>query len=231
MLIRSKRRSISLHIAEDGWLLVRAPYWLSEDTIRKFVKDKENWIRRTRIGRIEEKEKIQKINVDVLNSWKINILGKSHKVVLDNRQDKFIQTSNELIFPSGSKEQLAEILQRWFVNASESYLGQRIEILADQFLLPFDHLGWSRAKSRWGSCSAKRKIILNRRLFYAPTEISDYVIIHELSHLQEANHSIKFWKRVEEKLPDYALRRHWLRKNGSGLRLLIINGDSEIEIC
>lgn len=69
-------------------------------------------------------------------------------------------------------------------------------------------------KTRWGSCSAKGNLNFNCLLMLMPEEILDYVIVHELAHLREMNHSPQFWAIVEEVLPDYQERKQWLKENG-----------------
>lgn len=68
--------------------------------------------------------------------------------------------------------------------------------------------------SRWGSCSSDSNINLSTRLLFAPESVIDYVIIHELAHLQELNHSPRFWRLVSEAMPDYQLKEKWLKDNG-----------------
>ncbi len=72
----------------------------------------------------------------------------------------------------------------------------------------------SSARSRWGSCGAKGTINFSWRLAMAPPEVIDYVVVHELVHLIERNHSARFWRRVAEIIPDHKLHRRWLRENG-----------------
>jgi len=72
----------------------------------------------------------------------------------------------------------------------------------------------SGARTRWGSCGAKGSVNLNWRLILTPPEVLDYVIVHELCHLAERNHSKRFWDRVEAAMPDYKSRRRWLKRNG-----------------
>lgn len=73
-------------------------------------------------------------------------------------------------------------------------------------------------QSNWGSCSTKRNINLSSRLLFAPRDVFDYVIIHELAHLKEMNHSPKFWSIVASVMPDYKEKEEWLDLNGTDLR-------------
>lgn len=72
-------------------------------------------------------------------------------------------------------------------------------------------------KSRWGSCSAKGNLNYNCILMLAPEEVQDYVVVHELCHRKEMNHSARFWNEVEKILPDYKERRAWLKEHGNAL--------------
>ena len=74
-------------------------------------------------------------------------------------------------------------------------------------------------KSRWGSCSSKGTLSFNYRLIFAPPEILDYVVVHELCHLTHMNHSKDFWNMVASVMPDYKVRKNWLRDHGHELTL------------
>lgn len=73
-------------------------------------------------------------------------------------------------------------------------------------------------QSNWGSCSSKKNINLSSRLLFAPVDVLDYVIIHELAHLKEMNHSSRFWKIVRDVMPDYKDKELWLKKHGHTLK-------------
>lgn len=69
-------------------------------------------------------------------------------------------------------------------------------------------------RSRWGSCSVRGNLNFNRRLAFAPPDVVDYVVVHELAHLLEMNHSKRFWGHVAAWCPDHKTHRRWLRDNG-----------------
>lgn len=81
-------------------------------------------------------------------------------------------------------------------------------------------------RSRWGSCSGRGNLNFNCLLMLVPEEVLDYVVVHELCHRKEMNHSTKFWAEVERVLPDYAVRRAWLKENGGGILGRMVGGSA-----
>lgn len=100
---------------------------------------------------------------------------------------------------------------------ARSHFEKRLAEIADKHGISFNRLRISSARTRWGSCSRKRNINLNWRLIFAPQQVLDYVITHELSHLTHMNHSKAFWQHVEGIMPDYRTHRAWLKKNARDL--------------
>jgi predicted metal-dependent hydrolase len=95
---------------------------------------------------------------------------------------------------------------------AERELPIRTHELARQHGITIHRVTVRAQKTRWGSCSARGTISLNWRLIQAPPEVSDYLIIHELMHRREMNHSSRYWKLVEEACPDYRVAEKWLKK-------------------
>lgn len=96
-------------------------------------------------------------------------------------------------------------------------LPPRVRSFASQMGVTYGRVTIRNQRTRWGSCSTKGNINLNCLLMLVPHEIQDYVLVHELAHLREMNHSPRFWAIVESVLPDYKLRRKWLRDHGEAI--------------
>lgn len=92
---------------------------------------------------------------------------------------------------------------------------QRVEYFARQVVVTYGRITIRNQKTRWGSCSSKGNLNFNCLLMLAPTEILDYVVVHELCHRKEMNHSKAFWTEVEKVLPDYRQSVQWLKENGN----------------
>lgn len=96
-------------------------------------------------------------------------------------------------------------------------LRRRAEYYAGQMQVSYGRIAVKDQKTRWGSCSSKGNLNFNWRLILAPEEVLDYVVVHELAHRREMNHSQQFWQLVESVLPDYRQRKRWLKENGDRL--------------
>jgi predicted metal-dependent hydrolase len=101
--------------------------------------------------------------------------------------------------------------------AARQELGLRLHALADQHQLRVAGFSIRNQRSRWGSCSRSGRIALNYRLLQMPPAVCDYVLLHELMHLKQQNHSSRFWRLVEAVCPDYRDAERWLKVHGRGL--------------
>ncbi len=94
---------------------------------------------------------------------------------------------------------------------------QKVEHYAQEIGVTYGRITIRNQKSRWGSCSAKGNLNFNCLLMLTPEAVQDYVVVHELCHRKEMNHSDKFWSEVEKVIPDYRAKRKWLKEHGGAL--------------
>lgn len=100
---------------------------------------------------------------------------------------------------------------------ARDYISQRTAFYASRTGGHYSSISIRSQKTRWGSCSSRGTLSFNWRLILAPPVILDYVVVHELCHLQHMNHSADFWNAVAEVMPDYRIRRKWLKVHGNEL--------------
>ena len=110
-------------------------------------------------------------------------------------------------------------LRRWCKRQAATLIPPRVAELAAPLGLRFRSVAIADQRTQWGSCSRAGRLRFNWRLVLAPPAVLDYVIIHELSHLQVPNHSPRFWRFVETACPSYATHRAWLRQNSRTLNI------------
>lgn len=130
------------------------------------------------------------------------------RVHREQRMERAADAAADPLSPDQIKE-LADVALR--------VLPERCRYFAGIMGVSYGRITIRNQKTRWGSCSSKGNLNFNCLLMLAPPEIRDYVVVHELAHRKEMNHSPRFWKEVEEVLPDYRQRLLWLKKNGPEL--------------
>ena len=97
---------------------------------------------------------------------------------------------------------------------AKQVLPEKVAFYASKIGVAYGQISIRAQKTRFGSCSAKGNLNFNCLLMKMPPEIVDYVVVHELCHRKQMNHSALFWKEVEKVMPDYRIRRKWLKENG-----------------
>ena len=118
------------------------------------------------------------------------------------------------------REHQAWIVEKWFEEAAyrreaRRRIEERAAYFAEKMGVDYGRIAIKAAKTRWGSCSAKGNLNFHWKLILMPPAVLDYVVVHELAHRIEMNHSPRFWAQVERILPDYRERRKWLKEKGS----------------
>lgn len=108
-------------------------------------------------------------------------------------------------------------LHKWLVNKAEAALAHQVRIRAKQMGVQPASMAIRNQRARWGSCSTRGALSFNWRLIMAPPEVLDYVVVHELAHMMEHNHSKAFWSIVSSYCPDYLAYRNWLKQNQAAM--------------
>lgn len=116
------------------------------------------------------------------------------------------------ILPPYTKDELDFLRSR-----TKELVTKRVEHYASIMNVSYKRISVRAQKTRWGSCSTKGNLSFNCLLALVPPDVLDYVVVHELCHLKEMNHSSRFWDEVQLILPDYEISRKWLRVNGGSL--------------
>lgn len=120
---------------------------------------------------------------------------------------------------------LADVLDWWYREAARAVLTARADAVAADLGVGYKRLTIRDGRSRWGSCSAAGGLNFSWRLVLAPPAVLDYLVVHELAHLRELNHSPRFWAIVAAHAPDYRLQQTWLKRHGAALMAVLRNGE------
>lgn len=112
---------------------------------------------------------------------------------------------------------LSEAEQRLYRDKAREIFEQKVSYYAQMMGVSYGRIAIRDQKTRWGSCSGEGNLNFNWRLIFAPAGVLDYVVVHELAHRKEMNHSPRFWKVVEDTMPEYRKYQKWVKENGRGL--------------
>jgi predicted metal-dependent hydrolase len=212
-LRRSKKAKHMCIRADLHGICVVVPTNESVNVISDFVQSKAPWIFRTYQYYLSIKEKIGgEFQRDTLL-----FLGNRYKIrITKDREQEYAVVSENLMqitFHVIDRRSYKRYLHVWYKEQTKKILEQRVPILSRQFHLSYTNVTVKALRSKWGSCSKKGNLSFNHLLAMLPMKVVDYIIVHELVHLIEFNHSKKFWYLVESAIPDYRDHRNWLRSH------------------
>ena len=210
---RVRRRSIGFVVGPDG-LEVRAPKWVTLKEVELGLQERGEWVLRKWAELQERQKNIRQIE------WRegasLDYLGAPihlHLSPQNGRSELNDQRQLLLALPhTAEASQIRDAVQAWLMREAKILFEQRLNHFAPLMGVQWQRLSLSNAGSRWGSARVDGAIRLNWRLIHLKPEAIDYVVVHELAHLQEMNHSPAFWKVVADILPDHLERRKALQK-------------------
>ena len=208
VLIRSKRKSLALHI-RGGALEVRAPLIMPKKEIDKFVASKEKWI----AGKLASSEKHAKSRKDFRLDYGSTVLYLGNEYPIEAKSGNRVGFDKSFFMPPGlSADEIKSACVQIYRLLAKRELTSRALHFSKQLNVAPSAVKINNAKTRWGSCSTRKSLNFSWRLVMSESDVVDYVVVHELAHLIEMNHSDKFWAIVESVLPDYPMRKKRLKE-------------------
>ncbi|MDR3593601.1 SprT family zinc-dependent metalloprotease [Clostridium sp.] len=221
-IIRRKRKTICIKIMEDGEVIVSAPLRISKESILLVVKNRAHWIiEKQKEIKLRSSRKIKRIFTD---GSTLMYLGKEYPmyIVLEENRRKITVELNgnfEIFTNTMVEEKLRAALEKWYRTETLKIVTKRIENYSNNFTDKVTDVKVKEQKRRWASCTWKNSILFNWRISMARADVIDYIVIHEMCHMDYRNHSKCFWNRVAEIMPDYKEKHEWLKINGMNLYL------------
>ena len=216
-LRRSARRSIGFMIDDDG-LRVTAPRRCTQIDIDNAIRAKQRWILTKLLERGERRAQRQvRPPIEWKDGARLPYLGGEITLRLEEAARSHCQfdaANGELwigVVPGLTEWQLKERIKLWFQAEARRLFKERLDFFAPQLNVRYQAFALSSAGTRWGSCTIEGNIRLNWRLVHYAPALVDYVVVHELAHLREMNHSPAFWDVVRNAVPDFETARGALR--------------------
>ncbi len=219
---RSKRKkTISLQI-KDNKLIIKAPKIVSRRNLDELIQRKQTWIKRRAIMNFEEQNLR---NREFIDNEKFHFRGNAYRLSLISGREETVKIAGGLLVvtlmddESIDRETIKTLIEEWYLEEAFKILKTRTNELAKKMKVRPKGLTVKNYISKWGSCTIDHKISYNWRIIMAPDDIIYYLIVHELSHIVEPNHSKNFWQYVGNYCEDFQTKRKWLRENGHKLVL------------
>ncbi|MEA2439263.1 MAG: hypothetical protein QOH76_687 [Thermoleophilaceae bacterium] len=219
---RSDRaRRARINVSADGVEVV-VPRRMALRQVVPFVEEKRPWIERT-LRRIREAE--EAASVRLVDGGSVPYLGRSLVLrvrVEPGRVRPFVALRGEVLEVAvGSRgvEAVRSALESWYRRRARLEVEPRLDAACSRAGTRYTRLSIRAQRTRWASCSSQGAMSFNWRLLLAPPEILDYVVEHEVAHLEVLDHSPRFWRLLGSRSPAYREHERWLRRNGPALRL------------
>ena len=215
-----RKKSVSIQL-EGELVKVRVPRSLSDERINNLIKKRTPWIK-TKLKEYSQRSSVTPKKY--IDGEIFPYLGKNYCLKVEVGDDLSIKMKNGYFLTTipeteaEKSKQVKHLLMGWYQSHAEKHLKEKTNRLSELVGASPVSVSIKNYKSRWGSCSSNGVIDYNWRIILAPHYIIDYVVVHELCHLLEHNHSPKYWRIVEKITPNWKNYRDWLRHNSDILK-------------
>lgn len=213
-----ERRTMAIQIEPIDKILVISPKGLSEELIKEKVKSKGSWIVK-KLMELKEVE-YEPFAREFVNGEAFMYLGRNYSLEIfkdNNIKRPKINLNNGKFYITTFTEDHANLkkaMEKWYRKEAKKIIDKRVNFYIPKIEKEPNQVKIKEQKKKWGSCTSKGNIYFNWRTIMAPSNVIDYIVVHELCHLVYPGHSKNFWGKVESLLPDYKKRRKWLQKYG-----------------
>ena len=211
-ITRSKRKSVAIYV-RNGRAEVRAPLRVSKKRIEGFIHQKVDWISK----QLEEQQRKAAEAFALTDGAEILYLGEPVRICLtaDNNDGVVLRGRTLHIPGSDLLNRSEDYFYTWLEQQAREYITLRAERLATELGLAhrLQRVRFRKTKSQWGHCSSKGVVQYNWLIMLAPPQCVDYLIAHEICHLEHMNHSKIYWALVESVCPRYRESRRWIKAN------------------
>ncbi|MBN8503361.1 MAG: M48 family metallopeptidase [Burkholderiales bacterium] len=215
---RSARRTIGLYVERDGGVLVRAPQSTTDERIAAVIKAKQKWIYRAQARWAALNP--QHAQREFVSGETIYFLGRPHR--LDFRLDAapVVLLEGELfILRTADRPRAESLLRDFYRSAGQDRLPELVQMHSVSMGLTPARIRIQELGHRWGSCSEAGTLNFHWKAMALPLEVLHYLVVHELAHLGQRDHSPNFWRLVEREMPDWRTHAKWLDFHGAQMTL------------
>jgi len=214
-IIRSpRRRKLTITVERDRSVVVHAPESTPEAKIRQVVESKRQWL----YEKIHHGQKYPELphppGKELVNGESALYLGRNYRIAITSTASGQVEFSRRFDIPPELAEQGGHVLIDWYASRARQKVLPRVKHYASQLGVEYGKAEISNSKFRWGSCTVNNNLSFNWRLIKAPMLVIDYVVVHELAHLIEPNHTPRFWNIVRAQHPMAEKAKDWLKEHG-----------------
>jgi predicted metal-dependent hydrolase len=216
-----KRRNLTICVERDRTVVVHAPAGMADEKIRQVVESKRQWV----YEKIGHPQKYQMIphapGKELVSGESALYLGRQYRIEVVNTALPGVEFAQRFLISATQKEKREEALREWYLRKAKEKIIPRVKRHAGEIGVDAAEIKIVDSLYRWGSCTVKDNVNFNWRLIKAPMFVVDYVIVHELAHLMEANHTPRFWNIVRTQAPTMDKAKAWLKEHGQLLEQAI----------
>jgi len=214
-IIYSDRKTLTISVERDRSVVVHAPKNTSKEKIDQIIEKKKLWI----YDKINHLQKFpdNPQGSEFVSGESIMYLGRNYKFQITGKQIEGVIFDNAFYISQSDKAIAQKLIKAWFVNRAKELILPKAQYYAKRIGVNYNEAKISEMKYRWGSCTTKNNINFNWRILKAPMQVVDYIIVHELAHFRESNHTSEFWNIVAVQLPEYEKAKQWLKKYGNAI--------------